>query len=292
MQGVRILNYVERMQDYVFSLSSLAAGTALLNGQANLQLDAEAPFALRGRAIYGESGANSHQVKTLAVSTRFQTAQSKYVSNDLWPASIDMMFAGFNGIFAPVRPQLIYPAGGQIQADVSNPSTNATLTNFMLIYRGVKIFPPGGALVRQIPNVRVEIRTRSYSQQVSIGAQQTISRIPFNVGTDSDFILRAIQVGTESTPRYSSLMMQLRDSQQKPYSSAPIPIDYLCGNSSAAVDNTYQGVQIGNWIPGLVMPEIYLLRGDQLFFDLIRNDPGGVTNLLTFNWIGARVVGA
>src|SRR5579871_875233 len=143
------------MYDYVYTLASLPAGTSLVNGQAQLQLDAEAPFALRGRAIYSEGG-SSHQASTLAVQTRFQTADSRYVSNAVWPASIDMMFAGFNGIFSPVHPQLIYPAGGVIGADVVNPSTNTNLTNFMLIYRGVKIFPPGGALVRQIPNVRVK----------------------------------------------------------------------------------------------------------------------------------------
>lgn len=282
------MNYVERMYDYVYGPITLTPGQKFVDGAAVLQLDSEAPFALRGRAIYSEGG-SAHQASTLAVTTRFMTHDSRFVSNGEWPASIDMMFAGYNGIFAPVRPQLIYPAGGQIQSSISNPGTNPTLTNFMLIYRGVKIFPPGGALVRQIPNVRVKIETRSYKQDVTIGATQTISRIPFNVGTDSDFILRAIQVGTQSTPRYSSLMIQLRDSQQKPYSSQPIPLDYLAGNASAVVNDTYQGVQVGNWIPGLVMPEIYLLRGDQLFFDLIRNDSGGVSNVLTFNWIGAKV---
>jgi hypothetical protein len=278
------------MYDYVYQLAALTPGQAFVDGAAVLQLDAEAPFAMRGRAIYSEGG-SAHQASTLNVLTRFQQAQSRFVSNKAWPASIDMMFAGYNGIFSPVHPQLIFPAGGIIQQSISNPSTNASLTNFMLIYRGVKIFPPGGALVRKLPNVRVKIETRSYSQTVVINAVQTISRIPFNVGTDSDFILRAIQVGTQSSPRYSSLLIQLRDSQQKPYSSLPIPIDYLCGNASAAVNNTANGqnVQIGNWIPGLIMPELYLLRGDQLFFDLIRNDGGGVSNTLTFNWIGAKV---
>lgn len=283
--------YIERHFDYVYDLASLPAGTSLLNGQANLQMDSEAPFIMRGRAIYSEGG-DSHQVNTLAVQTRFQNAQSQYTSNDVWPASIDMMFAGYNGIFAPVRPGILYPAGGQIQGDVVNPSTNASLTAFKLIYRGVKLYQPGTVIARQLPDRRVEVRTRSYSQTVVIGATQTIARIPFNVGTDSDFILRAIQVGTQSSPRYSSLMITLRDSQQKAYSNSPIPIDYWAGNSSAAVNNTYQGVQVGNWIPGLVFPEIYLLRGDQLFFDLVRNDGGGVSNTLTINWIGARVVGA
>jgi len=285
------VTYIERHFDYVYDLASLPANTSLLNGQANLQLDAEAPFLLRGRGIYSEGG-SAHQAQTLAVKTRFQDAQSKYVSNDLWPASIDMMFAGYNGIFSPVRPGILYPAGGQIQGDVVNPSTNASLTTFKLIYRGVKLYQPGAVIARQLPDRRVEVRTRSYSQTVTIGATQTIQRIPFNVGTDSDFILRAIQVGTQSTPRYSSLLITLRDSQQKPYSNSPIPIDYLAGNASARVNGTYQGVQVGNWIPGLVFPEIYLLRGDQMFFDLVRNDSGGVANTLTINWIGARVVGA
>ncbi len=287
------MNYIERHFDYVYDIPSLPANTSLLNGQANLQLDSEAPFVLRGRAIYGEAEAgNSHQAATLAVQTRFQNAHSKYVSNATWPASIDMMFAGFNGIFSPVRPGMLYPPGGQIQGDVVNPSSNRTLTSFKLIYRGVKLYAPGTVIARQLPDRRVEVRTRSYSQQVTIGAQQTISRIPFNVGTDSDFILRAIQVGTASSPRYSSLMITLRDSQQKAYSNSPIPINYWSGNASAVVNNTYQGAQVGNWIPGLVMPEIYLLRGDQLFFDLVRNDAGGADNTLTINWIGARVVGA
>lgn len=285
------MNYVERHFDYVYDLASLPAGTSLVNGQANLQLDSEVPFVLRGRAIYAEGG-ESHQAQTFAVKTRFQNAQSKYISNDVWPASIDMMFAGYNGIFSPVRPGILYPAGGQIQGDVVNPSTNASLTTFKLIYRGVKLYQPGTVIARQLPDRRVEVRTRSYSQTVVINPVQTISRIPFNVGTDSDFILRAIQVGTQSTPRYSSLLITLRDSQQKAYSNSPIPIDYWAGNASAAVNSTYQGVQVGNWIPGLVFPEIYLLRGDQMFFDLVRNDAGGVANTLTINWIGARVVGA
>jgi hypothetical protein len=282
---------VERMFDYVLTLASLPANTSLLGAQNAVQVTGEAAFALRSRAIYSEGG-SSHQASTLACLTQFRDPYYQERSSDLLQAALDIPFAGFNGIFSPVRPQIVFPANSQIRTSVTNPSGNSDLTNFLLIYRGVKLYPPGGAMVRTLPNTRVRLRPFSYQQQVTIGATQTIRQIQFQVSGVSDFILRAIQVGTQSSPRYSSLMIQLYDSQLTPYSSAPIPLDYLAGNAGTTVDNTFQNVQVGNWIPGLIVPEIYLLRKDYLYFDLIRNDAGGSSNVLTFNFIGAKVTPA
>ncbi|HEX9156258.1 MAG TPA: hypothetical protein VF819_11865, partial [Nitrospira sp.] len=255
------------------------------------QVTGEAAFALRSRAIYSEGGA-AHQASTLLCLTQFQDPYQQERSSDLLQASLDIPFAGYNGIFSPVRPQIVFPASSQIRTSVTNPAGNDDLTSFLLIYRGVKLYPAGGAMVRTLPNARVRLRPWSYQKQVTIGATETIRQIQLNTTGDSDFILRAIQVGTQSTPRYSSLMIQLFDSQLTPYSSLPIPLDYFAGNASAAVNATFQGVQVGNWIPGLIVPEIYLLRNDYLYFDLVRNDGGGASNVLTFNFIGAKVTPA
>jgi hypothetical protein len=285
---------VERMFDYVLTLPSLSAGSALLGAQNAIQVTGEAAFALRSRAIYSEGGA-AHQASTLQCLTSFEDAYYQDRSSGLLQAALDIPFAGYNGIFSPVRPQVVFPANSQIRTSITNPAGNDDLTNFLMIYRGVKLYPPGGAMVRTLPNTRVRLRPWSYQMQVTVpasGPTATLRQLQFNINGDSDFILRAVQVGTQSSPRYSSLMVQLFDSQLTPYSSAPIPLDYWAGNAGTTVNSTFQGVQVGNWIPGLIVPEIYLLRNDYLFFDLIRNDAGGVDNILTFNFIGAKVTPA
>jgi hypothetical protein len=282
---------VERMFDYVLSIPSLPAGSNLLGAQNAVQVTGEAAFALRSRAIYSEGG-DASQASTLACLTQFEDSLFQDRSSDLLLASADIPFAGYNGIFSPVRPQIVFPASSQIRTSVTNPAANDDLTSFLLIYRGVKLYPLGGAMVRTLPNARVRLRPWSYQQQVTIGATETIRQVQLNIAGQSDFILRAIQVGTQSSARYSSLMIRLYDSQLTPYSSAPIPLDYLAGNAGTTVNAVFQGVQVGNWIPGLIVPEIYLLRNDYLYFDLIRNDGGGSSNVLTFNFIGAKVTPA
>ena len=125
--------FIERHQDYVLKIASLAAGQIMTAMPVVLDLDA--PFVLRSRAFRVVPNQNNVQVGLQYLKTSFTGPDENYVSQQRVPATLHSYCFGQHGSPTPVFPQRIYPAGGIIYVDVEN-TGSGTLTNLRLYFRG------------------------------------------------------------------------------------------------------------------------------------------------------------
>src|SRR5271157_1370712 len=132
--------FLERHQDYVLKIASLAAGQIMTAVPLVLELDA--PFVLRSRAFRVKPTQANLQDGLQFLTTSFTGPDENYVSQQRVPATLHAYCFGQQGSPTPVFPQRIYPAGGVIYVDVENTGANA-LTNLRLYFRGVKLYAWG-----------------------------------------------------------------------------------------------------------------------------------------------------
>ena len=301
---------IERHQDYILTIPSLLAGQTLSPATLG-PLDLDAPFLCRGVGLHMVPVAPSRlQTDNKSISIRIKNQAGGDLSQVLVPAPQFFNAAyGQNGMYRPVWPQLPYPPGGTIQIEITN-GTAHTLTNTQVIFRGVKLFPDGA-----IPNPTypAQCRALDFSYQSGKGTQvdpaivlqsnDAIYRRIFQVDGDADFVLRggfagnwsSVGSGTYSAFGYTELYIQLMDATLKPYSNAPIHIDWLFGNAGGQFIAGGPQLVLGNSAPGLLIPELYMPKNTTIFFDLFRQDGPYVTATdalpvrLSIAWVGSKI---
>lgn len=299
---------IERHQDYILQIDSLAAGASVQS--LPLPLDTDAPFALRARGIHiAPPTSTRSQALVQQLRFRYKNAAGEYLSTIPVQTPQDFALAfGQKGQYRPVYPQQVYPPGGAIEVDLFNDSAT-DITNIQVIFRGVKLFRDGSIPAPTYPD---SCRALDFTYQSGKGTSTDAPLIlstagslfqqPFNVKSDADFVCRAAQAGLwttsgdgglYSTNGYTELFIQLFDANFKSYSNLPIHIDWLMGNAGGT---QLPGLTaLGNSAPGLFFPEIYIPKNQALYFSLFRRDTPyvGVTDALPVRiaiaWVGSKV---
>ena len=291
--------FLERHQDYVLKVASLAPGEIVL--AVPLVLDLDAPFCLRSRAFRLDPtvGAGSlyanQQAGLQFLKTTFTGPDENYVSQQRVPATLHSYCFGQQGSPTPVFPQRIYPAGGVIHVDVEN-TGSTTLRNVRLYFRGVKLYAWGSRPAVTYPAKHGPIRPFCYpvvAKQLPVTTTSPVV-VPFIVNPDSDFVLRGGCGGTNQDAQgnntdYYDLEITLRDSDGQSYSNLPVHTSVLFGRPSegnlgapafgfARAGEYYPCGGLTNGMlshfcgPGLFYPEIYLQRSQFMYLEFTRND--------------------
>jgi hypothetical protein len=301
---------IERHQDYVLTIPSIAAGKSILSYP--FQLGSDGPFILRGVGMrITPPAATRSQIDVTQAEWRFTNRAGAYVMKD--PIATPQYFGnafGQNGFFKPVYGQLSYPPLGIINVDYTNYSPR-TINNLQIMFRGVTLFADG-----QVPNPTYPPKCSplDFTYQSGKGSttdpaiilqttDDTGQRL-FQVDGDADFVIGGAyggqytstgDGGLYSTTGWTELYVQLFDANLKPYSNVPVHIDWLMGSAlGTGQGGTYQFIT-ANSAPGLFYPEIYLPKNRLLYYRLIRNDAAytGVTDSLpvriAISWVGRKV---
>ena len=281
------MKYAERFQIYVLRIPNVAAGAILRD--IPKQLDAEAPFILRGRQIRVQTTASVGIANLQNISTQWKNAWGLERSNDFIPVTMDMgPNAGAGGCPGPVYPQMVYPAASVINTNIQNNDANAL--DVSIYFWGVKLFPLGSI---DSPTYPQDCTIRAYRRQVTVSAlmpTETRNGILLKVAADADYVFRSGQCNNvnQTVQNFSNCFLTISDKERKPYMDAPVDVLYLFGHSNIAanIQNT------GNFTPGLIVPELYVRQNEFLYFDFKREDgaiAGAVNNDVQVVFNGSKV---
>jgi len=320
MTSCALPRFQERHHDYVLGpnqdarLASVAAGAVITD--IELQLDPDAPFVLRSRAVRQKYTSTLTQGGLSLLKTKWTGPQrGDFRQQDYILESLQMAYYGQAGNPKPVRPSITYPANGILAINLINTSSSA-LTNLTFFWRGVKLFPWGSVPAYRYPPAMKGL-TFSYPVPIkTLGVSEKRTNLIFQPGMDnstgitkpdSDFVLRAgqadppFQNAGESIRQFAEVGIRLYDWNKKPYSNDFVPLDVIFGSGnfplvfptgSNAAANLVGPFGTGPGQPGLFYPEIYVPRLNQLIYDIQRTD--GAVNLnqsesFVINFIGQKV---
>lgn len=307
--------FQERHFDYVLGpnqdarLASVAAGTTLTGLELNL--DTDAPFLLRSRAV--------RQKYTVAdpptqnglqfLKMRWSGPMADYRQQQLVSVASEMSYFGQVGNFKPEFPNVNYPAGGVLTVDIYNSGASA-ITNLMLFFRGVKLYPLGSVPGYTYPSRMAlssfpgyQFTNAAGGALTALGASERRENQYFTVKQDADFVIRGIQAtapfNAGGSEQFSEVFLRLFDFNKKPYSNDYIPLDILAGAGGfpqgfpvGPTPSYLTPFGAGAGSPGLFYPEIYLPANHQLVYNLLRTDGTyGATEAqnLVINLIGSKV---
>lgn len=286
---------IERHQDYILTVPSVPVGGIQ---QVPLQLDTDAPFALRLVRSRNIEATNTSVIN----GWRFTNPRQAYQSSALRTEQIVPVIPG-NALYpsrgAVIWEEMVYPPGAVILVDIGN-QTGSPLTNAQLLFRGSKLYKDGSLWVPTYPE-RMSPFPAVYQVVVpNVGLTSTILNNQLQVKHDADFVYRCgacdaftLNANPEASAfQFTNVYVQLRDEQKKAYSNAPIHVNDLFGQGLPTPLQTltppYNDDQV-LFTPGLVTPEIYLPARHNFYFDVYRNDTSGATVDLYFRFIGMKV---
>ena len=295
----------ERHYDYVIGpnqdsrLASVAAGTII--DKIKLQTDGDAPFELRSRAVRCAYDASLTQTPLIGLTSQWTGPTRDYRSSFLLE-SLQMAYYGQGGTPKPIVPGIRYPANSIIEIDIWHRGTT-TITNLTFYFRGVKLYDWGAVPGPTYPPVFKRGQTFSYPINVaSLGVSETRLTNLFTCKQDADFVFRAGQGPTLFTSggrTLAEIFITLKDADKNPYSNDFVHFDILFGSGAApatipvgATPSYISPFGTGPAQPGLVYPEIYIPKNQQLIYDLQRADGSGGSNqseTFNFNLIGMKV---
>jgi len=296
--------FQERMHDYVLGpnqdsrLASVAAGATIKGIQ--LQLDPDAPFQLRSRAVRQTytSALTQNGLQFLASKWTGQRGKQDYRHQDYVLESLQMPYFGQMGNPKPIWRNLVYPANGLIVIDIKNTGASA-ITNLTFYWRGVKLFPWGAVQAYTYPKDFAAIQYNYQIPVTTLGVNEYRQNQIFYVEQD-DFVVKAGQCTAPfliAGRQFSEVFIRWKDEQRKPFSNDLVPLDVFFGSGGfPAVVPLGQAFiapfGVGPCLPGLFYPEIYVPLNHQLFFDLKRTDGAVNANQsesFTINLIGQKV---
>ena len=297
----------ERHFDYVLGpnqdsrLASVAPGAVIT--EILLQLDPDAPFILRGRAVRQQYTTSLNQNGLQFLKTRWTGPNTDFRQQDYVLESLQMANFGQMGNPKPIYPNIAYPANGVLRLDLVN-SGASTLTNLRFFFRGVKLFPFGAVQHYTYPKRFSGLPFNYQIPVTSLGVSERRDYQLFTVSQDADFVLRGglatapFLTGIDVPEQFSEVFIQLMDSDRKPFSNDFIPLDVLfgAGNFPAVIPvgptpNFIKPFGPGPAKPGLFYPEIYVSANHQLIYNLLRADSFNATaaQSFTINLIGQKV---
>jgi len=296
----------ERFQIYVVGpnqdsrLTTVAAGAVI--EEVTLQLDSDAPFYLRGRALRHAYTSALTQGNLQGVKSRFAGPDRNYKQQDFLLESLSMVYYGQGGNPKPIAPQVLYPANSVLQFDVSNTGANS-ISNLTFYFIGVKLFPLGSVVGYTYPK-RID-RTQTFAYPIpvtALGVSEVRQNQIFTCKQDADFVIRAMQgpvISSSAGRTRAEIAIVLKDWDKKPYMNDAVHFDILGGNGATPANipvgptpSYVQPFGTGPGQPGLFYPEIYLPKNHQILYDVYRTDGSGGSNQaedFTFNLIGAKV---
>ena len=285
---------VERSEIYVLGpnqdgrLASVAAGAALAG--LTVQLDSDAPFILRGRALRCAYDSSRYQTGLNHVLAKWAGPDRNFRQQDFVRQSLLAPYFGQLGSPIPVWPNVIYPKNGVITVDMKNESTGSTLTNLTFYFIGTKLFAPGSVKSSTYP-AKLSTLPFTYEQRipnlgVTSGPIRQSFLTPSNVTgiaphpiSDADFVIQSIQAGVPffSTP-VNEVFIRLYDEDEKPYSNDYVHIDVMAGNSCfqatypAGTSAGVAPIGCGPNFPGVFYPEIYVQKNHIIYYQVSRTD--------------------
>ena len=279
-----------RHQDYMIQVGTVQPGQTVTQ---KVVLDNDSGFLARGRAIHLTPPAVATGQSQLAnYFDRFMGPDLEYFS-DL-PTRFYNENANFGqfGNFLTIRQPVYYPPGGTIQVEVTNNDLNA-MTGVEVYFRGSKVFQPGVLPCVGYPPGKISPFPFMFPVFVaSLGISQNMLNNSIAAQPDSDFVIRAINMGCFAgvTPGtgggaqtgYVQLYVQFRDALGMAYSNLPVHADTCfgsLGSMGSGTPSSGAGLSCGPYRPPLLMPEIYLPANNRLYFDLYRADSTFVNQL-------------
>lgn len=256
---------IERHHDYVFLLGNVAAGQVL--NPLQLPTDTDAPFVLRGIGGYSITGLGTSEETTAALPSmllfRYADADSNWLQTGRTPGMLNMPTPAD---YIPLRKHMTYPARAVVQMQFEN-ATATPLVNAVVIFRGVKLFP-GDRLTAPVyaptyPECYSPV-TYQYATTFNLAAGSAPQlNLPVNVNDDADFAWRATELDADpatANSQVTCLEARIRDPLGKAYAS------YGMGQAAWLRAQYLFGVSANR--PGLWYPEIYIGRGQSIFYDL------------------------
>jgi hypothetical protein len=293
------MTYQERHQDYVWTLPTIPAGQQLVQP---FQFDPDAPFVLRSLAARIPYDANGTQTALASVSLRWSGPVQDYRHQSVVPVGLLMgPYFGQYGNPMPVYPEVQFPASGTTWLQVANSGANP-LVGLQVFMRGVKRGRPGQWATYTYP---AKMRTIPFSYPFlvsSLAVTEPGRKGVFQVQSNGDFVFRAGQAGRVFAPQTYEVFLTLKDSNDYPYSNAPVHVDVLFGQSAGRAAYPVGSAPLlvppigpGASAPGLIYPEIYLPQDHILLYDIVRNDAayvglGAVTCDFPLNFMGSKVI--
>lgn len=306
--------FQQRHQDYVVGpnqdgrLAAVAAGQLITS--IEFQMDPDAPFLLRGRAmrVQYDSLASHTQAGLSNVSMRFSGPDQDFRGPRVLQ-SLVMPFGGQSGAWRPVYPQMFYPPRSTMTLEVLNTSA-VQLTNLTFYFRGVKLYPWGINPAYTYPK---RCRMTQYAYGINHLIPQPVGNPTaaiqnllttdtrllqtFQCKPDADFVCRTIQAGASYAPFGLEVFLIIRDENRKAYSNDWMHFEVLAGpsigNYQTGTNGSLTAIGTGNSLAGTFFPEIYCPRSHVLYYDVMRNDASfaGAATIPNFPvaLIGSRV---
>ena len=303
--------FQERFHVYVLGpnqdsrLASVGAGQTVLG--VDLQLDPDAPFQLRGRAMRQKYTTALTQNGLQFLKSRWtgQLGVEDYRVNPphFVNAACEMPNFGQGGCPQSVWPQPTYAAAQNIRVDLVNTGASA-ITNLTFYFFGVKLFPWGAVQGYTYPDAFASIDYNYQIPVANLGVSELRQNQVFTV-SENDFVLRAFQatapfqIAGEAPRTFAEVAMVLKDEQKKPFMSDYVPLDILCGAGGfpsviplGPTPSFISPFGTGPANPGLIYPEIYVPNAHTLYYSLQRTDGSGGLNQaesFTINFVGMQV---
>ncbi len=299
-------------------LASVAAGAVLT--EILLEMDTDAPFVLTGRSVCCDfanptgGGLPSDALVSLpGLKTTWTGPNRDYrhsggssSTRSYLLESLQMAYYGIGGNPKPIVPGIVYPPGSILALDLNNVSSY-TQANLTFYWWGYKLFPKGSFPAYTYPR-RMATQSFSYPVFQSQMIQETRYNQIFTVKQDADFVLRGGQSflfddGPADNPAhpFQNVSILLKDFNKQPYMSDFVPLPILFGGGDYLPACPFGAKTAGPWYytplfgtgpsaPGLMYPEIYLPKNQQLLYDIQRRDTLSVLPRdVSFNLIGAKV---
>ena len=265
---------IERPQFYVAKFPNLSGTATYGNLGSALQTDSDSLFRMFGIACYvfGSAGDAEGAAGNINFTLRFTRPDgTSWFQRRLTSAQAlnpyDVQAAngaggtGFSPPYyvymSPLSPNMVYPPQTAINIDFENLTANQRV---YVVFCGTKVFQDGSIYA---PTYPAKYRARpyfGYALQFSSNLLP-LSNLPLSVAPDADFVW---QTGAQTdAPGSGSLTpvgamrglgCRFRDWTGKYYMNDFVPVELVFG-----FDNSQR--------PGMVYPEIYIPKNQQIFFD-------------------------
>lgn len=279
-------NVLERPQWWVKSFvnSAAVAGFQLLGSEQ--QITTDAPFRMVGLAVFlfAEDGSALGAAGNVNATLRFTRPDGSWVQKHITSAELlnpydagAILGAGgltppYYGYFSPLGTNILFPAGAAIQIDFAV-AAGVTYSKALIVFIGTKLFNAGLVWAPSYPPKYNARPYFGYDLQIDL-TTLPLRDVPFPVparaalsgaalNADADFVWQSgtqtdqpgpgaavLPVGT----RTRGVGVKFKDWSGKYYMNDYVPLELIFG-----FDNSQT--------PGLLYPEIYIPKNQQLYFD-------------------------
>lgn len=228
--------------------------------EITLQMDSDAPFRWTGIGAYFPCGGS--------ILVRWARADGRYVQRVLTGQTATaygglVSSQAIGGQWAPVYPNIVMPVQSSLNIQLQNITSGISpvLEDCRLVFTGTKLYPPGAIWAPGYPQ-RFRSIPFSYRVPVSLPVNSVKPSQQLHVDGDADFVFQGGAFVDGLGGSSNDVSMKFRDDSGKFYMN-----DYIWIRQLFGLNFTER--------PGLIYPEIYIPRNQNIFFDVARTDTGG-----------------